>query len=79
MEDFILKYIGEWGLFALSAFLGFAFKDTIQNFFTGLQFLWGHDFDVDDIVYIKGNKKARIVKEIILGHQSRNFQRNRQM
>jgi small-conductance mechanosensitive channel len=63
MEDFILKYIGEWGLFALSAFLGFAFKDTIQNFFTGLQFLWGHDFDVDDIVYIKGVKEARIVRQ----------------
>jgi hypothetical protein len=63
MEETILKYIGEWGLLGLSAFLGFAFKDAIQNFFTGLQFLWGHDFDVDDIVYIKGVKQARIVRQ----------------
>ena len=60
-----MKYIIEWGVFILTAFLGFAFKDTIQNFFIGLQFLWGHDFDVDDIVYIKGVKKARIVRQNI--------------
>ena len=63
MEDIFIKYIGEWGVFALSAFLGFAFKDTIQNFFVGLQFLWGNDFNVDDMVYIKGVKKARIVRQ----------------
>ena len=65
MEETILKYIGEWGLLGRSDFLGFAFKDAIQNFFTGLQFLWGHDFDVDDVVYIKGAKQARIVRQNI--------------
>jgi hypothetical protein len=29
----------------------------------GIQFLWGNDFNVDDIVYINGNKKARIVRQ----------------
>ena len=65
MEEFLLEHIGEWGVFAISAFIGFAFKDAIQNFFVGLQFHWGHDFDVDDIVYIKGVKKARIVRQNI--------------
>ncbi len=61
--DFLIDYISEWGLVACTAFLGFALKDFIQNFFTGLQFLWGHDFDVDDVVWIKGVKKARIVRQ----------------
>jgi small-conductance mechanosensitive channel len=65
MQNFLLDHIGEWGVFALSAFLGFAAKDAIKNFFLGLQFLWGHDFDVDDIVFIKGVKKARIVRQNI--------------
>lgn len=65
MKELISGHIIEWSLIALSAFLGFALKDMIQNFFIGLQFLWGHDFDVDDIVYIKGNKKARIVRQNI--------------
>lgn len=65
MKELISAHIIEWSLIALSAFLGFALKDMIQNFFIGLQFLWGHDFDVDDIVYIKGNKKARIVRQSI--------------
>ena len=63
VQDIITDHIWEWGLLGLSAFLGFAFKDIIQNIFVGLQFLYGHDFDVDDIVYIKGQKKARIVRQ----------------
>jgi len=65
MKDLVANHIIEWAIVAFSAFLGFALKDLIQNFFVGLQFLWGHDFDVDDIVYIKGNKKARIVRQNI--------------
>ena len=65
MKELVSSHIIEWALISLSAFLGFALKDLIQNFFIGLQFLWGHDFDVDDIVYIKGNKKARIVRQNI--------------
>ena len=61
--DLFVEYVSEWWVVLLSAFTGFALKDFIQNFFTGLQFLWGHDFDVDDIVFIKGCKKARIVRQ----------------
>ncbi|MAZ31217.1 MAG: hypothetical protein CMP57_03880 [Flavobacteriales bacterium] len=65
MENWNSTYIIEWVVFGLVSLLGFIFKDAIQNFFIGVQFLWGHDFDVDDIVYIKGVKKARIVRQNI--------------
>lgn len=65
MKEEIYTYIGEWGVLAISAFLGFAFKETIQNFFMGIQFLWGNDFNVDDIVFIKGYKQARITRQTI--------------
>lgn len=63
MEDILIQYIGEWGWLLLLALVSFAFKDTIANFFTGIQFLWGNDFNVDDIVYIRGTKRARIVRQ----------------
>ena len=65
MEEAISKYIGEWGWLTLVALVTFAFKDTITNFFRGMQFLMGTDFDIDDVVYIKGTKKARIVRQSI--------------
>ena len=65
MKELISQYIGEWGWLVVVAVIGFAFKDTVQNFFIGLQFLWGNDFNIDDMVYINGNKKARIVRQTI--------------
>ena len=63
MEDVFIQYIGEWGWLIMLAIVSFAFKDTINNFVIGIQFLWGNDFNVDDIVYIRGNKRARIVRQ----------------
>jgi len=63
MEDVFVQYIGEWGWLVLLALVSFAFKDTITNFVIGVQFLWGNDFNVDDIVYIRGTKRARIVRQ----------------
>lgn len=63
MEDVFIQYIGEWGWLVLLALVSFAFKDTITNFVIGVQFLWGNDFNVDDIVYIRGTKRARIVRQ----------------
>ena len=33
------------------------------NILDGLLFMFGHDFDVDDIVYIKGVDRARIIRQ----------------
>ena len=63
MEDVFVQYIGEWGWLVLLALVSFAFKDTITDFVIGVQFLWGNDFNADDIVYIRGTKRARIVRQ----------------
>lgn len=65
MEDLIKYFIGEWGWLTSLAIFTYAFKETIQNFVRGMQFFMGHDFDVDDVVWIKGRKKARIVRQTI--------------
>ena len=63
METILTEYIGQWGWLFVVAITSFAFKDTLTNFFIGIQFLWGNDFNVDDIVYIRGVKRARIVRQ----------------
>lgn len=63
MTTFITDYIGQWGWLFVVAVASFAFKDTVTNFFIGIQFLWGNDFNVDDIVYIRGTKRSRIVRQ----------------
>ena len=65
MKELIGQYISEWGWITAVAIISFTFKDMIANFVIGIQFLWGNDFNVDDIVYINGNKKARIVRQSI--------------
>mgnify|MGYP005993352939 FL=1 len=65
MEDVLSKYFGEWGWLVVTALFAIFFKDGVNNLFKGLQFLMGSDFDIDDIVYIKGTKKARIVRQTI--------------
>jgi len=65
MKEIIQQYISEWGWLTLVAIITFTFKNIIQNFVIGMQFLWGNDFNVDDSVWINGNKKARIVRQDI--------------
>lgn len=55
--------IADWGWSILVGLLAIAFKDSISKFWMGVQFLWGNDFNVDDIVWINGVKKARIVRQ----------------
>lgn len=57
--------LGQWGWLIGAAIFSIAFKDTISNFWGGLSFLIGNDFNVDDIVWINGNKKARIVRQSV--------------
>lgn len=39
------------------------FKNAIENFVAGVRFYYGSDYNVDDEVYIRGVKKARIVRQ----------------
>ena len=65
LRETIEALIGSWiwvlgvGVFTI------AFKDAIAKLWGGISFLIGNDFNVDDIVYINGNKKARIVRQSI--------------
>tara|TARA_R110000772_G_scaffold148902_7_gene259547 strand:+ start:4830 stop:5132 length:303 start_codon:yes stop_codon:yes gene_type:complete len=63
MEDFIKQYFGEWGAFVITGLVVFAIKDLISQLWQGAKFLLGNDFNKDDIVYINGGKKARIVRQ----------------
>ena len=65
MKEIIQTFIAEWGLLTIVAIVTFAFKYTVSNLVIGAQFLWGNDFNVDDVVWIKGAKKARIVRQNI--------------
>lgn len=63
IESLLTEKINSWFWLSVISISGFAFKDSIKNFFLGCQFLFGNDFNVDDIVYINGEKKARIVRQ----------------
>jgi hypothetical protein len=57
--------LGRWGWLIAVAIGSVAFKDTVGKFWQGIMFLIGNDFNVDDIVWINGVKKARIVRQSI--------------
>jgi hypothetical protein len=63
IETIITDIIGHYGWMFLAAFAIMLFKNVVSNVLDGLLFMFGHDFDVDDIVYLKGNEKARIIRQ----------------
>lgn len=65
VREIIENILGEWGWLIVTAVISIAFKDSISKFYSGAMFLYGKDFSVDDIVWINGTKKARIVRQSI--------------
>ena len=59
------QLISEWGWMILVGLLTIAMRDGISKTWSGILFLIGNDFNIDDIVYINGNKRARIVRQSI--------------
>lgn len=55
--------MGEYFWWFVGAAAMFFFKSTIENFVSGLTFLLGNDYNVDDEVWIGGSKRARIVRQ----------------
>jgi hypothetical protein len=64
-QQIIETILGKWGWLIAAAIGSVAFKDAVSKFWQGLMFLVGNDFNVDDIVYINGVKKARIVRQSV--------------
>ena len=62
-ETIITDLIGHYGWMFVAAIAILLFKNVVSNVLDGLLFMFGHDFDVDDIVYIGGTKKARIIRQ----------------
>ena len=62
-ETIITDLLGHYGWMFLAAFAVLLFKNVVSNVLDGLMFMFGHDFDVDDIVFIGGTKKARIIRQ----------------
>ena len=62
-ETIVSDLIGHYGWMFVAAIAILLFKNVVSNVLDGLLFMFGHDFDVDDIVYIGGEKKARIIRQ----------------
>ena len=62
-ETIITDMVGHYSWIFLAAIAVLLFKNVVSNVLDGLMFMFGHDFDVDDIVYIGGTKKARIIRQ----------------
>ena len=62
-ETIITDIIGHYGWMFIAAFAVLLFKDVVANVLAGMTFMFGHDFDPDDIVYLGGEKKARIIRQ----------------
>ena len=55
--------MGEYFWWFVGAAVIFFFKGMMENFVSGLTFLFGNDYNVDDEVWIGGTDRARIVRQ----------------
>jgi hypothetical protein len=62
-EAVFTSLIGHYGWMFIAAIAVLSFKDFASNVLAGTTFMFGHDFDVDDIVYIGGKQRARIIRQ----------------
>ena len=60
LEEVGKNLIGEYGWLVVAGFAALMLKNTIGNMVAGAMFMFGNDYNVDDIVYIGGKTKARI-------------------
>ena len=63
LEQVVSKLAGDMGWMILAAIAVLTFKNTIQRVVEGMMFFFGGDYKVDDIVYIHGTKKVRIIRK----------------
>lgn len=65
IKELLQALISEWGWAIAVGLATIAMKDGISKTWNGMLFLIGNDFNVDDVVYINGAKKARIVRQSV--------------
>ena len=59
---FATEMFGSYGWMVMAAFVALTFKNIIQRLVEGVMFFIGNDYNADDIVYIRGEKKARVIR-----------------
>ena len=59
---FVTEMFGSYGWMVMGAFVALTFKNIIQRLVEGVMFFIGNDYNADDIVYIRGEKKARVIR-----------------
>ena len=62
LEEVGKNLIGEYGWLVVAGFVALLLKNTVGNKVAGAMFMFGNDFNVDDIVYIGGKTKSRITR-----------------
>ena len=63
VESLLTGMIGQYGWLFIAGFCVLLFKNIIANVLAAVMFMFGSDFNVDDVVYISGDKKARIIRQ----------------
>jgi len=63
LEQIISAVAGEVGWMIVIAIAALTFKNTIQRVVEGMMFFFGGDYKIDDIVYISGTKKVRLIRK----------------
>lgn len=62
IEQIVSDLLGQYGWMFVVGVMVLTFKNIIQRFVEGIMFFVGNDYNADDIVYINGTKKARIIR-----------------
>ena len=62
IERIISDLLGQYGWMVVVGVAVLTFKNIIQRFVEGVMFFVGNDYNADDIVYIDGKIKARIIR-----------------
>jgi hypothetical protein len=62
IEGVVSELLAQYSWLFIGSVVILTFKNIIQRFVEGLMFFIGNDYNADDVVYINGNKKARIIR-----------------
>jgi len=65
IKNLVDSLAGDYLWYFICIAIAMFFKNSIEKFVSGLTFLYGNDYNLDDEVYIGGTKRATIVRQTI--------------
>lgn len=65
IKSLVDSLMGEYLWYFICIAVAMFFKNSIEKLVSGLTFLYGNDYNLDDEVYISGSKRATIVRQTI--------------